>query len=243
MATALNVPQGVQEALGKFVEDARGAFGAGLESVVLFGSAAEGRLRVTSDVNVILVLARFDEKAIDSFRPSLRFAEASIRLRAMFLLPAEIPAAAQAFAQKFGDISRRHVVLFGSDPFAHLTIPRAAAVARLRQVSLNLGLRLRESYASHGDDEQLTKVAIAESIGPLRVCAAGLLELEGLGTMPGKEAMRKLVEDSGNAQWNALPEQLSTIREGHSTGENPVRVLLQVIEIALYIHARSEKLV
>jgi hypothetical protein len=46
-----NLPPRVQEVLRDFVEAARGAFGPDLRAVVLYGSAAEGRLRATSDVN------------------------------------------------------------------------------------------------------------------------------------------------------------------------------------------------
>ncbi len=45
--------------LDAVVDAARRAFGDDLRSIVLFGSAAEGRLRATSDVNLMLVLRRF----------------------------------------------------------------------------------------------------------------------------------------------------------------------------------------
>jgi hypothetical protein len=72
----------------------------------------------------------------------------------MFLLATEVPAAMEAFAAKFADVLRRRRVLFGDDPFAGRTIPRAAEIARLRQVLLNLILRLRAAYVSDGDREE-----------------------------------------------------------------------------------------
>jgi predicted nucleotidyltransferase len=42
--------------IDEFVAAARDAFGDQLVSVVLYGSAAEGALRATSDVNVLVVL-------------------------------------------------------------------------------------------------------------------------------------------------------------------------------------------
>ena len=61
---ALQVPENVRRVLGDFLRAAREAFGDDdLLSVVLYGSAAEGRMRATSDVNVVLVLARFDPTA------------------------------------------------------------------------------------------------------------------------------------------------------------------------------------
>ena len=54
---ALPVP--VDRLLRDFTETACHALGSDLHSIVLYGSAAEGRLRPTSDVNVILVLSKF----------------------------------------------------------------------------------------------------------------------------------------------------------------------------------------
>jgi len=52
--------------LDEFVAAAREAFGHDLVSIVLFGSAAEGALRATSDVNVIVVLRAFDRGSRDA---------------------------------------------------------------------------------------------------------------------------------------------------------------------------------
>src|SRR5262245_27605657 len=136
----------IETVLGRFVEEAKAAFGGDLVSVVLYGSAAEDALRRTSDVNVIVVTRRFDPAAAEGLRGGLGLAAAAIRLRAMFLLEGEVADAAAAFAVKFDDVVRRWRVLFGRDPFAGLEVPRAAAIARLRQVSLNLLLRLRNAW-------------------------------------------------------------------------------------------------
>ena len=45
---------------------------------------------------------------------------------------------------KFADIAARHAVIDGRDVFAGLTQSRAAQLTRVRQVLLNLLLRLRE---------------------------------------------------------------------------------------------------
>ena len=136
----------VDREIEAFVDAASRVLGSDLRSIVLFGSAAEGKLRATSDVNVVLVLSAFDPAKVDSLREPLRTAHAAVRLSPMILLESEIPSAAEAFAEKFSDILRRRRVLHGSDPFAGVSIPRSAAIGRLRQVLLNLVLRLREQY-------------------------------------------------------------------------------------------------
>src|SRR5206468_3891118 len=69
-----DLPDRVRQVLDGIVDAARRAFGDDLRSVVLYGSAAEGRLRATSDVNVMFVLARFDETKANHFREPFRFA-------------------------------------------------------------------------------------------------------------------------------------------------------------------------
>ena len=84
-----SLPEPVSRVLSGFVESAKAALGTDLVAIVLFGSAAEGKLRKTSDVNVIVVLAAFDPKKVDPLREPLRTAHSAIKLEAMFLLNSE----------------------------------------------------------------------------------------------------------------------------------------------------------
>src|SRR5947208_706963 len=101
------LPQDVAQGLEGFVAAAKEALGDDLVAAVLFGSAAEGRMRASSDVNLLLVLARFEPERIDRIREPLRLAHATIRLEAMVILESELNEAAEAFAVKFADIRAR----------------------------------------------------------------------------------------------------------------------------------------
>ena len=148
------LPDPVRKILDTFVESARGKFDSQLKSVVLYGSAAEGCLRSTSDVNLIMVFDAFEISKVNDFRETLRYAHAAIDLNVMFLLESEIPLAIEAFAVKFIDVFHRHKVLYGADVFRSLTISRSATLRRLQQVILNLMLRLRERYALYRAQER-----------------------------------------------------------------------------------------
>jgi len=110
-AVSDQLPEAVRTTLTEFTAAAQQAFAEDLVSVALFGSAAEGRLRATSDVNVVLVLRRADPKKLEAIGEGYRFAHAAIRLSAMFILETEIGVAKDAFAVKFADIIARHEVL------------------------------------------------------------------------------------------------------------------------------------
>jgi hypothetical protein len=240
MAIIDQLPEPVRAGIGAFTAATRQVFADDLVSVVLFGSAAEARLRATSDVNVIVVLARLDPARLTAIGDAYRRAHAAIRLSAMFILEREVAVASEAFAVKFADIAARHVVLDGKDPFAGLAITREASVRRLRQVLVNLVLRLRERYALASLYDDQMALAAAEAMGPLRACAATLLTLEGEARVAPREALSRVADAAGSAA------ALATITEARERGGVPktggALALLGAIEIADGIEARAERL-
>ena len=238
----LALPPDVSQGLAEFVDSAKSALGPDLVSVVLFGSAAEGRLRATSDVNLILVLARFDAARVDALREPLRTARALINLSTMLIVESEITGAAEAFAVKFADIRERHKVLWGKDPFAGLKPSRGAMLVRLQQILLNFVLRTRERYALVSlREEQLAQV-VADAAGPLRSAAALILELEGKPAASPKAALESLAAGIDAARWRDALAHLSSAREAHLPPGAAKPTTLALIELAQALLARAEKL-
>lgn len=235
-----DLPGTVARVLNDFVQDARTELGEALHAIVLFGSAAENRIRPTSDVNVAVVLSAFAPAGIDRLRPTIERAHAAIHLEVLWLLEAEVTAAAEAFAVKFTDIIRRHRVLHGPNPFAALVVSRQATIGRLRQVLLNQLLRLRAAYAVDGGREERLTLRIADAAGPLRVSAAEILELEGGPALPPRDALARLVEEWTAAERVAVLAAISEARETRRL--EPGRagpILLGVIELATFLHRRA----
>ncbi len=233
----------IEPALAKFVDDAKAALGDDLHSIVLYGSAAEQKLRVTSDVNIVMVLHRFSVANIDQFREPFRLAHAAIRLTAMFLLASEVDAAAEAFAVKFGDIAARHRVLYGADPFLNLHISRPATIRRLQQVLLNLVLRLRHEYVLSSLREEQAALAIADAAGPLRASAQTILQLAGRAAPSPKEALQALIGEVDLAGFAALLLDLSQAREtGLLPADTAAATLAQTIALAEALHQRAMKI-
>lgn len=237
------LPENVRRVLANFLASAQQALGDDLVSAVLFGSAAEGALRKSSDVNLLLVLRRYDPANAEKLRNPLAMSEAAILLRVMFLSESEIGSACQAFAQKFSDILRRRVVLLGPDLFAAVSIPRAAQVWRLRQVLLNLLLRLRDVHAGCESGSRTTLQMLAESTGALRTSAALLLALEGRGAPKPKAALLQLAEQSAPGKYGVALGKLSQLRESGSLPEADARATtIAMMELAAAMHARAEAL-
>ncbi len=240
----VTLPTNVSSALNTFIAAAKKAFGDNLLSAVLYGSGAEGKLRPTSDVNLILLLATFERDQADQLREPLRLAEAAIKLRVMFLLRDELKPASQAFAVKFADITRRRLVLYGDDPFASFSVSREDAIFRLKQTLLNLTLRLRETYISRSLREEQVVVVIADTAGPLRSCASALLELEGNTVSSPKDALEQIAASlaSGTAAHQDL-QVISEARQRHPLPPGAAApALFHLIDLAHAMWARAAQL-
>jgi hypothetical protein len=207
------LPEEIQRHLDVFVAAAQAAFGEDLAAAVLFGSAADGQVRATSDVNLLLLLRRFTPRAADALRGPLRLAHAAIDLQVMFLLESELTQAADAFAVKFADIIARHKVLHGLDPFASLHTSHDAVLRRLRQVLLNQQVRMRERYMLLSLNEEQLAGAIADAAAPLRAAAASLAQLEGKSALSGKQALEAFVDQLGEPALHTALQAMSAARE------------------------------
>jgi predicted nucleotidyltransferase len=204
----------LDEVLDEFVQEARQAFSNDLLAVILFGSGAEGRLRQSSDVNLLVYLDKLDATRLDAFRATLRVCHTSIRASVMFLLKDELQEAATLFAVKFNDIKNRHRLLCGTDPFPTLEIDQAALHRRTREVLLNLGIRLRERYALLSLRQEQLLPVIADAAAPLRSAALALLELQGkaAGLNP-RDALLQVVQGTGREDFAEAVQALSLARE------------------------------
>jgi hypothetical protein len=237
---ARDLPEAVARTLTLLVAAAETHLSSNLRSIVLFGSAAENRLRVTSDVNVLVVLTTFDRQQVDGLSETLAAANAAVRLNVMWLLESEIAGAVEAFSVKFADIIRRRRVLHGSDPFQGITVPRHAAIARLRQVLLNLVLRLRASYALDSRREERLTVLLAETAGPLRASAAEILELESGKRLPPREALEQIARDLPGDGW---PDVLEAVRRARQDRTLPAGtgapMVVKTIDLAYHLLRRT----
>lgn len=237
------LPDRITQALDQFVTLAQQKLGPDLRSLVLFGSAAENRLRATSDVNLLVVLSAWTPARADALREPLRTAQAAIALSPMFVLESELGAAAEAFAVKFADILRRRRVLFGNDPFTGLRISRAAEITRVRQVLLNLLLRLRERYLMVSLREEQAARVLAQTAGPLRAAAATLLALQGQAAETPKAALESIAAKLPGPGWPELMQTLSTVREGeHLPAGVAPAMLLRLIDLAAALQAQAQGL-
>jgi predicted nucleotidyltransferase len=240
------IPQGLPAAVRAWLSQSSQALidslGAELEALILFGSAAEGLMRASSDVNLLVVLRRFDPERIDRASAVLQDAAAAVELHPMFLLASELSLAAESFSVKFDDIAHRHVVLYGKDPFDSLSIPRVLILKRLQQVLFNLTLRLRTLYAAGRAREESLAALIADTAAPLRRSAYAILELRGDHPSSPKAALESLAAELGG-DWTSDLQSLSKAREDlHLEPGTAGKLILRLSELSESLRQQAASL-
>jgi predicted nucleotidyltransferase len=236
------LPTEVRGWLSQSARDLIECLGDELEALILFGSAAEGRMRASSDVNLLVILRRFDPVRIDRVSGVLQNAAAAVELHPMFLLSSELPLAAESFSVKFDDIAQRRVLLYGTDPFEGLVIPRSLLLLRLQQVLFNLTLRLRTLYAVGRVREESLAALIADTAAPLRRSAFVILELRGARPSSPKAALEALAAEL-QGDWSLDLQNLSRAREDLqlAPGSAP-KLLLRLAKLAEALRQQAAKL-
>ncbi len=204
-------PPPIDQPLAEFVQQAQGAFGAQLVAVYLFGSAATGQMRASSDVNLLCVLERFCAREHQGLTEALRLARAVIQLHVMFIEEAELPRAAHCFAQKFADIQRRHRLLWGRDCLANLSIAPSELAQSAQQTLSNFVLRSREQYLLHHQRPEQLQHLLAQAAAPLRTSAATLHFLNTGHWVEGKAALQTFAEPQ--TTWRGAVAHLSEARD------------------------------
>lgn len=221
------------QTLADVVTSARTAFGEDLVAAVVFGSAANGQLRVTSDVNLMLVLTRFNPPQADQVRESVRLARALVDMHVMFIVQDELPIALKSFPVKFSDIIARHKLLFGVNPFENSIIPIADLISHTKQALLNFQLRTREQYVLVSLREEQLVNLIADSAAPLRSCAAALRQIGGESYLNSKEALEQFVSKLQRKDFTLALHTMSQAREqGFLPAGNAAKAVLALLDLS-----------
>ena len=136
-----------EKQLGDFVERVRGAAGANLKSVILYGSAAAGEyVPEYSDVNLMCLLGDTSFEAITALGPVVEWWGKQKHHAPLLLTAEDLRRGADVFSIEFLDMQQSYRVLWGDDPLRNLDIPmkfhRVQVEYELREKTILLRQRL-----------------------------------------------------------------------------------------------------
>ena len=192
----------------EFTEQLKSSLGANLASVILYGSTVSGdQTKSYSRVNLCVILKEDGVPALRAALPAFReWAKAGHPWPTVFTVH-RFERASDVFPIEFADIKRSRRVLFGSDPFAIVTIEAAAMRTQLEHELRVKLLRLREIYFETGGDPKGLRDALAKTLSALTAMMRTILRL-----------MNKSVDGLSSPQvWAALAERAPIDAEAFST--------------------------
>jgi predicted nucleotidyltransferase len=179
------------------------AFGSGLRSVVLYGSAAAGEhIPNRSDYNVLVIADGFDLDTLHKAAAVSRaWAEAGNAAPLTFTAQ-EWRSSADVFPMEYADILERHRVLYGDAPFDGIAVDTRDLRLQLEHQAKGKVLQLRRAIlASHGDSKRLIEL-LSASLSTFMVLFRALVRLYGEVPPADNEALIREVA----AKTGASPE-------------------------------------
>jgi predicted nucleotidyltransferase len=207
--------------LATFAAAVAGAAGDNLVSLTLYGSAARGALRETSDMNLILVLRDASAEVLKPLgRPFREWLRAGERPPLVFSADGW-RAAADVFPIEIEDIRRSRRVLHGTDPVAHLTTRREDLRRELEREARGALVQLRAAYlAAAGDGRELADLVIG-SCRTILVLARATLRIAGTEPPEDPAALVSAVAGAAGFSAAAFEWPLAQLAVKHPPGLEP----------------------
>jgi len=166
--------------LDDLVTQLRAAYGARLDSVVLYGSAAAGEhIPKRSDYNVLLLLKEIDASTLASASAVARAWSDAGNPPPMTMTVDEWRGSADVFPMEYADILERHRVLYGTPAFDGITVEMRDLRLQLEQQVMGKLLQLRQGALLAGTDGKRQAELIASSLSTMMVLFRAVLRLCG----------------------------------------------------------------
>jgi predicted nucleotidyltransferase len=185
--------------LEELVRQLQLAYGNGLRSVVLFGSAVAGEHRPKqSDYNVLVVV---DSLPLDRLRAVAAVSKAWAEdgnPPPMTFTAKEFKASSDIFPMEYADILERHRILFGDSPFDGISVSPQDLRLQVEQQTMGKLLQLRQATMGAGGDSKLQLEVLEKSLSTLMVIFRGISRL--LAKAPSQdyeELTRSLAQRAG----------------------------------------------
>lgn len=204
----------MEKRLNQLVDKLKQAHGAGLVSVILYGSAAAGDYQgAISDLNIFCVLQRVGVEELRKSEKIVNWWRELGNPSPLLMARDEVPKSTDCFPIEFHDMQERRRVLHGEDIVAGLEIVDRYYRARVEYELRAKLLRLRQKAAGILSDRGAVLLLMEESISTFCVLGRHALRLrDGAAPWTKREIAAALVENFGLA---AAPlDTLLDLREG-----------------------------
>ena len=185
--------------LEELVKQLELAYGEGLRSIVLFGSAVAGEHNAKkSDYNVLVVV---DALPLDKLRAVAAVSKAWAEdgnPPPLTFTNSEWRSSADIFPMEYADILERHRILLGIPPFDGIKVSPSDLRLQVEQQTMGKLLQLRQATMGAGGDTRLQIEVLEKSLSTLMVIFRGISRLHGqVPSQDYEELTRQLAQRAG----------------------------------------------
>ena len=202
-----------EKQINEFISRLRAASGENLESVILYGSAADGEFHPDfSNVNLLCVLREASFAALVAIAPAVEWWAKQKHHEPLVLTREELESSTDVFSIELLDMEHRHRLLFGADVLSGLKIPMHLHRAQLEYELREKLILLRERLLLAANDKKQLWDLMLHSLSTFTTLFRhGLI---ALGTTPPKAKRETIKELASRISFDASAFlQLLDIRE------------------------------
>jgi predicted nucleotidyltransferase len=144
-----------EKQINEFISRLRAASGENLQSVILYGSAADGEFHPDfSNVNLLCIFRETSFATLTAMAPAVEWWTRQKHHEPLVLTREELERSTDVFSIEFLDMQQRHRVLFGEDVLAGLQIPMHLHRAQLEYELREKLILLRERLLLAASDKK-----------------------------------------------------------------------------------------
>jgi hypothetical protein len=202
-----------EKQINEFISRLRAASAENLESVILYGSAADGEFHPDfSNVNLLCVLRETSFAALVAIAPAVEWWTKQKHHEPLILTREELESSTDVFSIELLDMQHRHRILFGADVLSGLRIPMHLHRAQLEYELREKLILLRERLLLAVNDKKKLWELMLHSLSTFTTLFRhGLI---ALGTTPPKAKRETIKELASRISFDASAFlQLLDIRE------------------------------
>ena len=166
--------------LDELVAQLNSAFGQGLRSVVLYGSAAAGEhIPNRSDYNVLVIVERLDAERLRSLSATARSWGEAGNPPPLIFTENEWRESSDVFPMEYADMIDRHRVLHGRSPFEGVQVSKGDLRLQLEHQARGKLLALRQGLLASAGDRKAELQLLSSSVSTIMVIFRAVERLRG----------------------------------------------------------------
>jgi predicted nucleotidyltransferase len=185
--------------LDELVRQLQLAYGGGMRSVVLFGSAVAGEHNPKkSDYNVLVIVDSLPLERLRAVAAVTKAWAEDGNPPPMTFTAREWKSSSDIFPMEYADVLERHQVLYGESPFDGIRVSPSDLRLQVEQQTMGKLLQLRQATMGAGGDSKLQLEVLEKSLSTLMVIFRGVSRLVGEApSQDYEELTRSLAQRAG----------------------------------------------